>query len=281
MKTFQILLLLILGVISLAHAELFVGEVNKPLEFDIKTAGFYKIELEGHLLVDLSSGGQWEVTLTTLINSVPVDNPTFHMVSESTSVDGPEESKSDIHKFEVGHYTISGTISTGGSQADRITSTSRSTWKYTVRSAEEIDYRNSIGDLQRSVDQRGSDIAGVKNDIATLQGAVSGNNGLADQVNSLKKQTDKFSDDSAQSTALILSAINGVSQQVNTVNNNVTGGNKTNQTLGIIGLSLGAAGLTAGVGIPLFLKSENNTDVSGSLNSDRENVNYVSPGKGD
>lgn len=279
MKTLQILLLPILGFISLAHAELFVGDFNKPLEFDIKTAGNYKIELEADVLYNEIYGGEdWEIDLSTLIDATAAQN--LYFIVKAAYGKHTEKNTTDIYHFEVGHHTISATVKVGGNHPERV-SADKTAWKYTVKSAEEIDYRNSIGDLQKSVDQRGSDIAGVKNDIATLQGAVSGNNGLADQVTSLKKQTDKLSDDSAQSTALILSAINGVSQQVTTVNNNVTGGNKTNQTLGIIGLSLGAAGLTAGVGIPLFLKSENNTDVSGPLNSDRESVNYVSPGKGD
>lgn len=279
MKTLQILLLPILGFISLAHAELFVGDFNKPLEFDIKTAGNYKIELEADVLYNEIYGGEdWEIDLSTLIDATAAQN--LYFIVKAAYGKHTEKNTTDIYHFEVGHHTISATVKVGGNHPERV-SADKTAWKYTVKSAEEIDYRNSIGDLQKSVDQRGSDIAGVKNDIATLQGAVSGNNGLADQVAILKKQTDKISDDSAQSTALILSAINGVSQQVTTVNNNVTGGNKTNQTLGIIGLSLGAAGLTAGVGIPLLLKSENNTDVSGSLNSDRESVNYVSPGKGD
>lgn len=278
------ILLFIIGLISVGHTELFVGEVNKPLEFDIKTAGYYKITLEGHLLIDANYGGDWEVTLTTLVDTIAVTNPIFHLISEPTNVDGPEESKSDIRRFEVGHHTVSGSISTAGSHVERITSTSRSTWKYTVRSAEEIDYRNSIGDLQKSIDQRGTDIAGIKNDIATLQAATSDQNkGITDQVDSLKKQTDKISGDNTQSTALILSAINGVSQQVNTVNNNVTGGNQTNQTISIIGLSLGAVGLAAGATIPLLMKHhpENSTDVSESLDSDKESANYVAPGKGE
>lgn len=288
MKT---ILLLIVGFISVAQAELFVGEVNKPLEFDIKTAGFYKITLEGHLVIDLTGPAQWDATLTTLIDSNPVLNPTFHLSSDAKSASSPEESKRDIHRFEIGHYTISGSILTGGEQANRITSTSRSTWKYTVNSAEEIDYRNSIGDLQKSIDQKGTDIAGVKNDIATLQSAVADQNkGLSEQVTALKKQADKASDDNTQSTATILSAVNGVSQQVSglssqvtTVNNNVTSGNKQNQTLGIIGISLGTAGLGAGIGMPLMMEHRNDgsTDVSGSLDSDKDSINYVAPGKGD
>lgn len=279
MKT---ILLLIIGFISLAHAELFVGEVNKPLEFDVKTTGFYKIELEGNIVFDvIFGGGDWEINLSTLINSNSVSSPSIHV--SANNFDQYEKTKSDIHRFDVGHYTISANVKIGGNHPERV-SADKTTWQYTVKSAEEIDYRNSIGDLQKSIDQRGSDINGVKNDIATLQAATSDQNkGLIDQVASLKKQTDKISDDNAQGTALILSAINGVSQQVNTVNNNVTGGNQTNQTISIIGLSLGAAGLAAGVTIPLLMKHhpENSTDVSGSLDSDKESANYVAPGKGD
>lgn len=276
----KIILLFIVGFISVARAELFVGDFNKPLEFDIKTAGYYKIELEADVLYNEIYGGEdWEIDLSTLIDATAAQN--LYFIVKAAYGKHTEKNTTDIYHFEIGHHTISATVKVGGNHPERV-SADKTAWKYTVRSAEEIDYRNSIGDLQKSVDQKGTDIAGVKNDIATLQGAVSNqNSGLADQVNNLKKQTDKISDDNAQSTALILSAINGVSGQVTTVNNNVTGGNKTNQTLSIIGLSLGAAGLTAGVGIPLFLKSENNTDVSGSLNSDRESVNYVSPAKGD
>lgn len=314
MKT---ILLLIVGFISVAQAELFVGEVNQPLEFDIKTAGFYKITLEGHLVIDLTGPAQWDATLTTLIDSKPVLNPTFHISSDAKSASSPEESKSDIHPFKIGHYTISGSILTGGEQANRITSTSRSTWKYTVKSAEEIDYRNSIGDLQQSIDQRGTDLVSVKNDIATLQSAVADQNkGISDQVTALKKQADTATQNAAsqsaqqtdavlsavsmsqqhlndtanQNTATILSAVNGVSQQVSgvssqvtTVNNNVTSGNKQNQTLGIIGISLGTAGLGAGIGMPLMMEHRNDgsTDVSGSLDSDKDSINYVAPGKGD
>ncbi|MBM3611252.1 MAG: hypothetical protein FJX18_07035 [Alphaproteobacteria bacterium] len=273
------ILLLIVGFISIAHAELFVGEVNKPLEFDVTTAGYYKVTLDAHLIIELSSAAIWEASLSTIADSVTLENPIIHSIGNIT-----EETKSDIRKFEVGHHTISASLTTGGPEAYRITSTSKSTWKYTVRSAEEIDYRNSIGDLQKSVDQSGTDIAGVKNDIATLQGAMSDQNkGLTDQLDNLKKQVDQSSANNAQNTALILSAINGVSGQVTTVNNNVTGGNKTNQTLGIIGLSLGAAGLAAGVTIPLLMKNHpgDSTDVSSSLDSDKESINYVAPAKQD
>lgn len=282
------MLLLIVGFISVAHADLFVGEVNTPLGIDVKIDGYYKITLEGHLIIDLSSGGVWDATLTTLIDANAVTNPAFHLSSESTNIVSPEESKSDIHHFEIGHHTISGSISTGGPQADRIASTSNSTWKYTVKSAEEIDYRNSIGNLQNSIDQQGTNVASLKNDIATLQAATADQNkGLSDQVANLKNQVDittqNVASQSAQQTDAVLSAINGVSSQVTTINNNVMSGNKQNQTLEIIGISLGTAGLGAGVGIPLMMEHRNdgNTDVSESLNSDKDSINYVAPGKGD
>lgn len=279
MKT---IFLLIFSFISIAHAELFVGDFNKPLEFDIKTAGYYKIELEADVLYDEIYGGEdWEIDLSTLIDGTAA--PKLYFIVKAAYGKHTEKNTTDIQRFEIGHHTISATVKTLGNHPERV-STDKTTWKYTVRSAEELDYRNSIGDLQKSIDQRGTDIAGVKNDIATLQAATSNQSqGIADQVASLKKQTDKLSDDNTQSTALILSGINGVSQQVTTVNNNVTGGNQTNQTISVIGLSLGAAGLAAGVTIPLLMKhhSEDSTDVSSSLDSDKESANYVAPGKGD
>lgn len=274
MKT---ILLFIVGFISVAHAELFVGEVNTPLSFNITTAGYYKIELEGNIVFDvLFGGGDWEINLQTLVDSAPTPIPFIHTTDVNNA-----KSTTTINYFSTGQHIISATISVVGNHPERA-SANRSTWKYTVKSAQEIDYRNSIGDLQNSLNQQGTNVASLKNDVATLQAATTDQSkGLTDQVASLKKQTDKLSDDSAQSTAVILSAINGVSQQVNTVNNNVTTGNTKNQTLGIIGISLGAVGIGAGVGVPLLMKSENSTDVSASLDSDKESINYVSPGKGD
>lgn len=280
MKT---ILLFIVGLIAAAHAELFVGEVNAPLSFPVTTAGYYKIELEGNIVFDvLFGGGDWEINLQTLVDGVPVPTPFIHTTDVNSA-----KSTTNIKSFSTGQHTISATITVAGNHPERA-SANRSIWKYTVKSAEEIDYRNSIGNLQRSIDQQGTNVANLKNDIATLQAATADQNkGLSDQVANLKNQVDTASQNaasqSAQQTDSILSAINGVSQQVTTVNNNVTTGNKQNQTLGIIGISLGTAGLGAGIGMPLMMEHRNDgsTDVSGSLDSDKDSINYVAPGKGD
>ena len=309
MKT---ILLLIVGFISVAQAELFVGEVNTPLSFPVTTAGYYKIELEGNIIFDvIYGGGDWEINLQTVVDGDTVLIPFIHKTETSSSM-----SKTNIKSFSAGQHTISATITVAGNHPERA-SANRSTWKYTVKSAEEIDYRNSLGNLQQSIDQQGTNVANLKNDIATLQAATADQNkDLSDQVANLKNQVDTASQNAAgqsaqqtdavlssinmsqqrlnnaanQNTATILSAFTGVSQQVsgvssqlNTVNNNVTSGNKQNQTLGIIGISLGTAGLGAGVGIPFMMEHRNDgsTDVSGSLDSDKESINYVAPGKGD
>lgn len=90
--------------------------------------------------------------------------------------------------------------------------------------------------------------------------------------------------DVTNGTGLILKAINGVSQQVNGVNNNVTTGNSQNQTLGIIGVSLGGVALGASIGIPLIMKTMSHTNevevnVVDSLETDRESLFYISPGQ--
>lgn len=128
-------------------------------------------------------------------------------------------------------------------------------------------------------------ISSLKDQAVQLQTTLAGINQQLSKVDTdVNTGNQGVSNSATQNTAAILSAINGVSQQVTAVNNNVTTGNKQNQTLEIIGISLGAAGIGAGVGIPFLMKSMNDpnseTDVNvvKSPESDRESINYVSTG---
>ena len=93
----KIFLLLIIGALT-AHAELFVGEVDTPLGFDITTAGYYKIDLEGNIVFNvLYGGGDWEITLTTLVDANPIKIPFIRYTEVNF-----QKATTTIYHFDVG-----------------------------------------------------------------------------------------------------------------------------------------------------------------------------------
>lgn len=203
------IVLLIIGFISLAHGELFVGDFNKPLEFDIKTAGYYKIELEANVLYNEIYGGEdWEIDLSTAIDATVAQN--LYFVVKAAYGKRNEKNTTDIYRFKVGHHTIAATVKVGGNHPERV-SADKTAWKYTVRSAEEIDYRNSIGDLQNKIttlqsnlDDQGSSTAAslatqskqlsdLSTDLNTLKSNILSSNSemkeaLLEKIEGLQKQ---------------------------------------------------------------------------------------------
>ncbi len=169
--------------------------------------------------------------------------------------------------------------------------------------------QGQLTNLQNSVDAQGASatanftaqsqqLSSINSLLTTIQSSLFISNNTIkqsylDQISLLKSQAIKIqktidalsviNSHITSGTGLILGAIHGVSQQVNTVNNNVTTGNSQNQTLGIVGVSLGGAALGAVIGVPLLMKamsptnSETEVNVVDSLETDRESLDYISP----
>lgn len=123
--------------VNLDDTNVFIGEQNKPLEFDITTPGFYEINLNTQLNIGGLAAREGSAVLTTLINDKDI-----LLTCVATGGIPVSASRNSLHYFSPGHYQITAKINLYTSSGNNVDSsnsywmnTDNSIWFYSIKLA--------------------------------------------------------------------------------------------------------------------------------------------------